>query len=68
MQGRAVIPPKSNPRASLPYDKALYKQRNLIERFFNKLNKFRRVAIGYDKLLADYRGFVLLAAIAIMVR
>jgi putative transposase len=30
--------------------------------------KFRRVAMRYDKLLANYRGFVLVAAIAIMLR
>ena len=60
-----VIPPKSNRRAPLPYDKALYKERNLIERFFNKLKQSRR---RYDKLLANYRGFVLLVAIAIMLR
>ena len=63
-----VIPSKSNRRAPLPYDKALYKERNLVERFFNKLKQFRRVATRYDKLLANYRGFVLLAAIAIMLR
>jgi putative transposase len=44
----------------------LYKERNLVERFFNKLKQFRRVATRYDTLLANYRGFVLLAAIAIM--
>jgi putative transposase len=63
-----VIPSKANRRAPLPYDKALYKERNLVERFFNKLKQFRRVATRYDKLLANYRGFVLIAAIAIMLR
>lgn len=63
-----VIPPKSNRRTPLSYDKALYKERNLVERFFNKLKQFRRVATRYDKLLANYRGFVMLAAIAIMLR
>ena len=33
------------------YDKALYRERNLAERFFNKLKQFRRVATRYDKLL-----------------
>ena len=63
-----VIPPKSNRRASHHYDKALYKERNLIERFFNKLKQFRRVATRYEKLLVNYRGFVILAAIAILLR
>ncbi len=67
-QAEPVIPSKSNRRTPIKYDKALYKERNLVERFFNKLKQFRRVATRYDKLLANYRGFVLLAAIAIMLR
>ncbi len=65
---KPVIPLKANRRTPLSYDKALYKERNLVERFFNKLKQFRRVATRYDKLLANYRGFVLLAAIAILLR
>ena len=62
-----VIPPRQNrnPRA---YDADLYKERNRIERFFNKLKQFRRVATRYDKLLANFMGFVKLAAIAIWLR
>ena len=41
---------------------------NLIERFFNKLKQFRRVATRYDKLLVNFMGFVKLAAIAIWFR
>lgn len=43
-------------------------KRNIIERFFNKLKQFRRVATRYDKLLANFMGFVKLAAIAIWLR
>jgi putative transposase len=50
------------------YDVHLYKERNLIERFFNKLKQFRRVATRYDKLLVNFMGFVKLAAIAIWLR
>ena len=64
----AVIPPRSNRRAPHAYDKAPYRERNLAERFFNKLKQFRRVATRYDKLLANYRGFVQLAAIAVLLR
>ena len=63
-----VIPAKSNRKQPRPYDEALYKERNLIERFFNKLKQFRRVATRYDKLLATYEGFVQIAAIAILLR
>jgi putative transposase len=40
----------------------------LIERFFNKLKQFRRVATRYDKLLANFMGFVKLAAVALWLR
>ena len=60
-----VIPPKRNRRVQRDYDADLYKERNRIERFFSKLKQFRRVATRYDKLLANFMGFVKLAAIAI---
>ena len=63
-----VIPARSNRKGPRDHDKVLYKERNLIERFFNKLKQFRRVATRYDKLLANYEGFVQLAAIAILLR
>ena len=63
-----VIPPKRNRKVQRAYDVHLYKERNLIERFFNKLKHFRRVATRYDKLLANFMGFVKLAAIAIWLR
>ncbi len=63
-----VIPPRRHRRRPHAYDKALYKERNLIERFFNKLKQFRRVATRYDKLLTTYIGFVKLAAVAILLR
>ena len=64
----AVIPPKRNRKIQRPYDIDLYKERNVIERFFNKLKQFRRVATRYDKLLANFMGFVKLAAIAIWLK
>jgi putative transposase len=63
-----VIPPKRNRNVQRAYDVDLYKERNRIERFFNKLKQFRRVATRYDKLLANFLGFVKLAAIAIWLR
>ena len=43
----------------------LYRARNLIERFFNKIKQCRRVATRYDKLAANYLAFVKLASIRI---
>ena len=66
--GQPVIPPKRNRPFKRPYDAELYKERNIIERFFNKLKQFRRVATRYDKLLTNFMGFVKLAAIAIWLK
>lgn len=60
-----VTPPKRDRKARRSCDTELYKERNLIERFFNKLKRFRRGATRYDKLLDNFVGFVKLAAIAI---
>lgn len=62
------IPPKRNRKVQRSYDADLYKERNLVERFFNKLKQFRRVATRYDKLLTNFMGFVKLAAIAIWLK
>jgi putative transposase len=65
---QVVIPPKRNRKSPRACDTDLYKERNRIERFFNKLKQFRRVATRYDKLLANFMGFVKLAAIAIWLK
>lgn len=64
----SMIKPRPNRIELRPLDEALYKQRNLIERFFSKLKHFRRVATRYDKLLTNFMGFVTLAGIAITLR
>ena len=45
----AIIPPKSNRRDPWEYDRELYRGRNLIERAFNKLKHWRRIATRYDR-------------------
>ena len=57
-----------NRKVQRAYDADLYKERNIIERFFNKLKQFRRIATRYDKLLVNFMGFVKLAAIAIWLK
>jgi transposase len=47
---------------------ALYRERNHIERFFNKLKQYRRIATRYDKLGASFLAFVKLAAVRIWLR
>ena len=46
----------------------LYRARNLVERFFNKIKQCRRIATRYDKLAANYLAFVKLATIRIWLR
>jgi len=65
MGAMVVIPPKKNRIIQREYDKDLYKERNLIERLFNKLKNFRRVATRYDKLASSFMDFINIAAICI---
>ncbi len=46
----AIIPPRSNHNTQRKVDWHRYKARNLVERFFNRLKQFRRIATRYDKL------------------
>jgi transposase len=56
MGAEVVIPSKSNRKETRFFDKDLYKERNLMERMFNKIKHFRRVATRYDKTASAYRG------------
>lgn len=60
-----VIPPKSNTVDPWDCDFYRYKERHLVECFFNKLKHFRRIATRYDKLSTMFQAFVYLAAIMI---
>ena len=62
------IPPKSNRRWKPCFSKRLYRERNLIERFFSKLKHFRRVATRYDKLAANFLAMVQLASLRLWLR
>jgi transposase len=61
-----VIPPKANRKEPRACDFALYCERNLIERFFNKLKHFRAVATRYDKLARNFLAGVKLACAMIL--
>ena len=63
-----VIPPKSNRVDQRPYDENLYADRNKIERFFNHLKGYRRIATRYDKTAASFLAFVHLACALIWLR
>ena len=65
---QAVIPPIPSRSQKLPYDLELYRGRNRIERFFNKLKQFRRVATRYDKLAKTFFAAVCLVAAFLIIR
>jgi len=60
------IPGKRNRKVPVAYDRHLYKERNVVERYFGRLKQYRRVATRYDKKAANYLGFVWVASIAMM--
>ena len=59
------IPDKVNSKVKHDFDAELYKQRNLVERFFQRIKNYRHIATRYDKLATCFENFVLLAAAAI---
>jgi transposase len=61
-----VIPPKANRKAKRDCDFALYCERNLVERFFNKIKHYRGIATRYDKLARNFLGAVQLVAAIIL--
>ena len=63
-----VIPPRSNRTEPIAYDHDLYKLREQVERFFNHLKQFHRIATRYDKLSRTFLAFVHLVAAWIMIK
>ena len=61
-------PPKSNRKDPICLSPLLYKARNVVERFFNKLKYFRRIATRYDKLGSSYLAMTKLASIRLRLR
>lgn len=56
----AVIPPKANRKVKRDCDYVLYKERNLIERFFNRIKHYRAIATRYARassLKSESKGF-----------
>jgi transposase len=62
----AVIPPTASRTEPRDYDRHLYKERNLAERFINRIKRCRRVATRYEKTARNYLAFVQVAAIMVL--
>lgn len=61
-------PIKANRTEPLWFSPFLYKARNLVERFFNKVKQFRRIATRYGKLAENDLAAIKLVAIRIWLR
>ena len=63
--GTVCIPPKLNAKEPWAYDKEQYKERHLVECFFQKLKQYRAIATRYAKLARRFLAFVHLACVRI---
>jgi putative transposase len=62
----AVIPPRSNRKEERAYDRHLYKDRNPVERFINRVKQCRRIATRYEKTARNYLAFWQSASIMVL--
>nr|WP_238543349.1 transposase [Brevibacillus sp. BC25] len=67
-QATPFIPSKRNRRKKLAYDKDTYKERHLIECFFNKMKNYRRLATRYDKTASMFKAFLALISMRLWLK
>jgi transposase len=60
--------PEGEPQGPICFSPHLYRARNLVERFFNKIKQCRHIATRYDKLAANYLAFIMPASIRLWLR
>ena len=65
---QAVIPTQKDRKEQRQVDPHLYRERNLAERFWQKVKQYRRVATRYEKKAANFLAFVKVAAMMVMLR
>ena len=68
MGAAAVIPSTRSRSQAIPYDKHIYKDRNLVERFFNKIKHYRRIATRYEKTVVSFAAMLSLVGAMIWLR
>jgi transposase len=61
----ACIPPKSNRKVKIDYDRTLYRQRHKIENMFGRLKDWRRVHTRYDRCAHTFMSAICIAAAVI---
>ena len=65
---RYTIPRKQNERRTGPFDRASYRQRNLVERLINRLKQYRSLATRYEKVGEHYRALWVIAGTLLWLR
>jgi len=65
---KAHIPTSKDRLVQRSVSRRIYRQRNLVERFFNKLKHFRRIATRFDKLARNFLAAVALASARLWMR
>jgi len=63
----AVIPNQGRRIERFSYDKHLYKERHLIECFFQKIKNWRRIATRYEKTIDMFKGMVTIACVLVWI-
>lgn len=63
-----IIPPKANRKAPEHPDYRRYRDRNRVERMFNKLKQSRRIATRYDKTTLSFESFLNLASARLWIK
>ena len=64
----AHIPTQRGRKVQRSVDRAIYRQRNLVERYFNKLKHFRRISTRFEKLAVTFFSAVALASARLWTR
>jgi len=52
------IKPRANRKSRKRYNRAIYRHRNQIERFFGRIKRCRRIATRYEKKPQNFAGFI----------
>jgi len=64
-RGCEVVIPSQPTHAQRPFDGHLYQERHLVENFFQRIKRFRRIAMRFEKLARNYLAFVQLASVLV---
>jgi transposase len=62
------IPGCKNRKVEIKYDKEIYKKRNVVERFFMKIKRFRRISTRYEQTASSFLSMVKLVSSIVIMR